>query len=281
MFGYITINKEELKIKDYNTYRACYCGLCRSLKCRHGIVAPLTLSYDMTFLALLLTGLYETSFVPGTYRCVAHGCKKQVTLRNKWIDYTADMTILLAYHNLMDDWIDGKKVTKLTTAKLLTPAYRKVVSKYPAQSQAVLTYMKKLSKSEAGKSSDLDLVAGYTGEMLGIVFSPEEDNWKDILYRTGFYIGKFIYLMDAFEDMSDDIKNNNYNPLLTPAKRNDFEAYIENTLVMMMADCSREFEKLPILQYVDILRNILYSGVWVKYELLKTKGKAANDSESL
>lgn len=281
MFGYITINKDELKIKDYNTYQACYCGLCRSLKCRHGIVAPLTLSYDMTFLAILLTGLYETPFISGTYRCAVHGCKKQATLHNKWIDYAADMTILLAYHNLMDDWIDGRKITKLTTAKLLTPAYKHVASKYPAQTQAIITYMKKLTISEAGKSGDLDLVAGYTGEMLGIVFSPENDNWKEILYRTGFYIGKFIYLMDAFEDMADDIKKNNYNPLLTSAKRDDFEAYIENTLVMMMADCSREFEKLPILQYVDILRNILYSGVWIKYELLKTKGKAANDIKSL
>ncbi|MDD3337896.1 MAG: DUF5685 family protein [Lachnospiraceae bacterium] len=271
MFGYVTINQEELKIKDYNYYRSCYCGLCRSLKKRHGSIAPMTLSYDMTFLVILLSGLYETPFETGTYYCIAHPTKKQTTRHNKWSDYAADMTILLSYYNLMDDWTDDKKVSRLTMAKTLEKAFRKVSAQYPIQAAAVKNFIAKTSAYEAEKKMDLDCISGYTGEVLGKLFTKDSDLWTDTLYKVGFYLGKFIYLMDAFDDLEDDRKKASYNPLITLSNRKDFEATIENILILMMADCSREFEKLPIVQHVEILRNILYSGVWTKYDQVKAK----------
>lgn len=271
MFGYVTVNKEELKIKDFNFYQSCYCGLCRTLKKRHGIVAPLTLSYDMTFVVLLLSALYEDSFQAGTAHCIVHPAKKHTTRQNKWSDYAADMTILMAYHNLKDDWQDEKKVNRLALASILKKQYKKVARLYPQQKKAIEEYMKQTAESEAKKDYDLDRVSGYTGELLGTLIAKEDDIWHDILYRVGFYLGKFIYLMDAFDDLDIDRKKNNFNILLPLSNKKDFEAYIENTLIMMMAECSKNFELLPILQYTDILRNILYSGVWSKYALIKKK----------
>ncbi len=271
MFGYVTANSEELKIKDYNFYRSCYCGLCRVLKKRHGLIAPLTLSYDMTFVVLLLSALYETPFKSGSSRCIVHPAKKHPTNINKWTEYAADMTILLAYHNMLDDWQDDKDVTRLAAAKALEKAYKKVVQLYPRQAEAVKVYMVKTAESEKRGDTDLDLVSGFTGECLGNLFTVEEDVWKDPLYKTGFYLGKFIYLMDAVDDLEKDKKKGAYNPLIGLSSRKDFEAYIENTLIMMMAECSKSFELLPIVQYTDILRNILYSGVWNKYSIIRKK----------
>lgn len=284
MFGYVTVNSEELKIKDYNFYRSCYCGLCRTLKSRHGIVAPLTLSYDMTFVVILLSGLYEDPFRVGSTRCVVHPSKKHTTRQNKWTEYAADMTILLAYHNMMDDWEDDKNVGGLAMAKVLKRQYQKVADLYPEQAKAVIEYMEKNARSEREKDYDVDRVSGYTGEVLGKIFAKEDDVWHEALYKTGFYLGKFIYLMDAYDDLETDKKKSNFNLLLPVSNKRDFEAYVENTLAMMMAECSKSFELLPILQYTDILRNILYSGVWSKYalvlqkkEMKEQKGKNSDD----
>lgn len=271
MFGYVTANSDELKIKDYNFYRSCYCGLCRTLKERHGLLAPLTLSYDMTFMVVLLTALYEDPFDAGASRCIVHPAKKHPTRMNKWTDYAADMTILLAYHNLMDDWHDDRDVSHLAFAKTLAHAYKKVEKEYPRQTAAIKDYIAKTREAETRGDTDLDLVSGYTGEFLGTIFAVEDDIWKEPLYRTGFYLGKFIYLMDAVDDLEKDKKKGSYNPLSTLSEKKDFEAYIENTLLMMMAECSKNFELLPIIQYTDILRNILYSGVWTKYAMIKNK----------
>lgn len=271
MFGYVTVNSEELKIKDYNFYRSCYCGLCRTLKSRHGIAAPLTLSYDMTFVVLLLSALYEEPFRVGTTRCIVHPAKKHTTRQNKWSDYAADMTILLAYHNMMDDWDDEKKASSLALAKVLERQYQKVAAQYPKQAKAVKEYMQKNALCEAKKEYDVDLVSGFTGDFLGTIIAKEDDVWHDDLYKVGFYLGKFIYLMDAFDDLETDRRKKNFNLLLPLSEKRDFDAYVENTLVMMMAECSKSFELLPILQYTDILRNILYSGVWTKYALIKKK----------
>lgn len=271
MFGYVTANSEELKIKDYNFYRSCYCGLCHTLKARHGLLAPLTLSYDMTFTVLLLSALYEDSFETSYSRCIVHPTKKHPTRVNNWTEFAADMTVLLAYHNLMDDWKDEGDFSHLAFAKSLERTYIKICNRYPDQAKAASELIKNTTDAENHGITDLDLVSGYTGEFLGRLFSVKKDIWEEPLYKVGFYLGKFIYLMDAVDDLEKDKKKGSYNPLISLSQKKDFDAYIENTLLMMMAECSKNFELLPIIQYTDILRNILYSGVWSKYSMIKNQ----------
>lgn len=272
MFGYITINKPELKIKDFEKYHSYYCGLCQALKKNHGVMGQATLTYDMTFLVVLLSGLYEPKEKAESHRCVAHPTKKHNMRMNDISEYAADMNILLAYHNLMDDWVDDKHIGKLSLAKLMEKDYKRLKVKYPRQAQAVEKYMEDLKLCEEKKETDIDLAAGLTGRMLGEIFVYQEDEWAQTVRNLGFYLGKFIYLCDAFEDMDKDRESGSYNPFLLQTE----EISAREVLNLMMAECAREFERLPVLMNADILRNILYAGVWVKFE--RSQGETKKDA---
>ena len=222
------------------------------------------------FLSILLTGLYECETKEEEHYCFLHPGKKHKCLRNKYTKYCADMNVLLAYYNLLDDWEDEKNYAAFTAAKALKKSVTRIEASYPRQTKAVQDYLEKLHACEKENNPDLDLAAGYTGEVMAEIYIPEEDIWSDDLRQVGFYIGKFIYLMDALDDVEKDKKSGNYNPFLSIADQPDFEETAEKILLMMTAEASRAFEKLPILENVDILRNILYAGIWEKYEMRKS-----------
>ena len=116
MFGYVTIRKDDLKVKDYNKYQAYYCGLCQDIKEAYGKKGQAMLTFDMTFLSILLTGLYECETKEEEHYCFLHPGKKHKCLRNKYTKYCADMNVLLAYYNLLDDWEDEKNYAAFTAA---------------------------------------------------------------------------------------------------------------------------------------------------------------------
>ena len=105
------------------------------------------------------------------------------------------------------------------------------------------------------------------------LFVCSSDEWERKLRRMGFFFGKFIYLMDAYEDIEDDLKQGRYNPLAELYKKDSFERESQEILKMMMAETSRTFEQLPILEDVEILRNILYAGVWTRYGQIRCRRK--------
>ena len=129
MFGYVTICEPELKMKDWRKYRAYYCGLCRTLKERHGNLGQLTLTYDMTFAVILLTSLYEVKGLTSSHRCKTHPVKKQWMIQNEITEYCADMNVLLAYYHMIDDWQDEKKVSGLLVSKTLHGKAKKIKTK--------------------------------------------------------------------------------------------------------------------------------------------------------
>ena len=115
---------------------------------------------------------------------------------------------------------------------------------------------------------------------MATIFSCKDDEWSETLQEMGFFFGKFIYLMDAYEDLAQDLEKGNYNPFLPMSAEPDFEEKAGHILTMMMANCCRAFERLPILCYTDILRNILYSGVWTRYNLVKQKKSETTNEDS-
>lgn len=280
MFGYITVNRAELKVKESAAYDAYYCGLCHALHGLHGRAGQLTLTYDMTFLVILLNGVYEHEMHEKTGRCLVHPMKNHTERWNDFSSYCADMNILLAYHNLLDDWQDDRKLSRYAAAQLLSKTYRGIREKYPRQHQAVVDYMKALSVCEKSCSDNVEEAACLTGKMLAEIFVCREDAWASDLRQMGFFLGKFIYLMDAYEDIDDDIANACYNPFMQFREREDFDDYCKQILTMMIAECSREFEKLPILTHAEILRNILYSGVWCRFEAICEKRQSVNNQEN-
>ena len=279
MFGYIIINKAELKFKEYDVYHSFYCGLCQALKERYGRSGQLTLSYDMTFLLMLLTGLYEPQTVTDSCKCIIHPLEKHTVRRNQFTEYIADMNVLFSYYKCLDDWEDDKLLHKLCFAKLLNGKVGRQKEQYQEKLRTINLLMHDLKQAEQANSQDIDAMAGKFGKIMAEIVACKEDEWSESLRRLGFYLGEFIYFLDAYEDIEEDIKKNRYNPLKSRYESIDFEEECRSVLTMMMAECCKEFEKLPILENVEILRNILYSGVWCRYEGVREKrlNKAKED----
>lgn len=282
MFGYIAINKAEMKFKDYDMYQSYYCGLCKRLKECYGRRGQMTLSYDMTFLIVLLTGLYEPDTDVDIVNCIAHPFEKHTARTNEYSDYAAAMNLILTYYKCKDDWQDEQKKKSFAVMKALQSKMKEIELKYPEKVSLTALNLQKLSVLETENETNIDVMAGLFGEIMAELFAYRQDEWETSLRKIGFFLGKFIYLMDAYEDVEKDIKTGNYNPFKKAFLENvSFSEDIRSLLTLMMAECSREFEKLPVLLHADILRNILYSGVWQKYVLVTGKRNNSNETGEL
>ncbi len=277
MFGYIAIHKPELKVREYEVYQAAYCGLCRSLKRRHGRLGQMTLSFDMTFLALLLTGLYEPETRNGIQRCAAHPLHRHPYRENPYYDYAADMNVILTYYKCLDDWEDERRLSGLLYARLLKGRMKKLKHQYGAKVSKTGRLLLKLRAYERKKRYNMDQTAGLFGQIMAELFVYQEDEWEQRLRRMGFFFGKFIYLMDAYVDVEEDLKKGRYNPFAKLYQTDHFEEDCETILKMMIAEAARAFEVLPILEDVQILRNILYAGVWTRYGQVRRKRKETEE----
>ena len=290
MFGYVTVNRPELKVKELELYRSYYCGLCAELHRRYGRKGQLLLSYDCTFLLLLLTGTYEPEETEKLGRCIVHPAIVHRETSNRFTQYAADMNVLLAWLKAADDWRDERKQSAKLLAMLLRRDYLKIRERYPRQEKAVRENIQALYREErreqrsaasfegqAGSEkvaqilARIDKTAGYTGRFLGELCVVREDRWAEDLRGTGFYLGKFIYLIDAYDDLEEDRKKGNYNVLLQlqRALPESFEDYVRQILLDTAACCCRVFERLPIVKDVELLRNILYSGIWVRFHQIR------------
>lgn len=300
MFGYVVVNKSELKFKEFDQYRRYYCGLCQRLKKRYGRKGQIALSYDMTFLVLLLSGLCEPESVKGKKRCMAHPWKKQEFLYNSCTDYAADMTVLLTYYKCIDDFKDEKKWFRKLYAAGLEKNIKQLRKTYGNKIEKIETAMAEFScieeemkgklsvKLEKGKKSQtqgnffsfggkestdtacLDALMDAFGQVLSQFFlfvpSQKDKLWLENLEKIGYDIGRFIYLVDAYDDLEQDRKKGCFNPLLFSQLTGEaFDDWIEDVLRSIIAEAAREFEKLPIVEDVEILRNILYSGIWIRF----------------
>ena len=269
MFGYVTIDKPELKVKEFYRYKSYYCGLCRTLKEEYGFRGRMTLSYDMAFLVLFLTSLYEVPTKELQSHCPLHPVKKIPMLQNEISEYGAKMNILLVYFKCEDDWKDDKSLKGITGMRLFRKKAKELCREYKRQSHVIQKQLKVLAAYEEQQEENLDLVAGAFGTLMAELFVYKKDMWEKELRNFGFYLGKFIYIMDAYDDLEEDLKTGSYNPLKAVKKNskddNDYENTVQQILVMMMAEATAAFEKLPLLWDSEILRNILYSGVWAKY----------------
>ena len=262
MFGYVTASMKELDKNMQRRYGAVYCGICRRIRVQSGNVSRLGLSYDMAFLALLLMSLYEPEETAGEKACLMHPLKKRPWVDNQYIQYAADMNVVLSYYNCLDDWQDDGKVS----AKLLAQQFGKHVpeieARYPRQCKAIEDCIRRLSELEKENCPNPDEPASCFGRLMGQLLTYEEDLWAPTLGQMGFYLGRFIYLLDAALDYDKDEKKGKYNPYLAMGTGKDWHRW-EEYLVLTMGRCTESFEKLPLVQDKPLLDNILYSGVWV------------------
>ena len=265
MFGYLTASAQVLTEEEQNRYRACYCGLCRSLKLRHGQLSRLTLNYDMTFLVLLLESLYEPEEESGSGACIAHPREKRAWWRSEITDYAADMNVARAYLNLMDDWKDDANLPALAEAAALKKAYREVCRLYPRQCEAMEASIRSLAELEKAHIEDADAAAAAFGSLLGSIFVCREDRWAEPLYHLGDALGRFIYLLDACMDLEKDTAHGSYNPFRRYYGLEN-EARFRSILKLFLADAVRAFGYLPLVEDAGLLKNILCLGLWTAFD---------------
>lgn len=278
MLGVMMVRKDELKFREYDQYRGYYCGLCRAIGKRCSSVCRMALSFEMTFLAMLHTSLYEPETDCGKHRCLFHPMSKRMMLSNEAIDYAADLSAIISYYDLRDGWEDERRVDKLAASEVLRRAAKRAGERLPRQKEAVERYVKRLHEIEQKNEQNLDAAANLTGEMLAELYVMREDVYAKDLRELGFYLGKFIYLCDSYEDIERDIKKKNYNPLITRYADEAFAENCEQMLSDMMARAAMAFERLPLLEDAEIMRNILYSGIWLRFEHASEQRKAKKET---
>lgn len=262
MFGYIICNPQQLKEESQKRYRSIHCGVCKSIGKQFGQMERLSLSYDMTFLALFLSALYEPIEDEYECHCIVHPFRQSTIVDSKYVEYAAAMGIALTYYKCIDDWKDDKNILHSAYGNMIKKSYQEVEGEYPVQCEMIKKSLKAIEKEEQTENSDVDKVINYSGMMLSELFIYEEDYWSNTLRGFGYELGRFIYLMDAVVDYSEDVKRNNFNPLIILNKQpKEMETYLANIL----GNATRYFEELPIFKDEDLIRNILYSGVWIKY----------------
>ena len=171
MFGYVTIYHKGLEKPELDRYQAYYCGLCRTLGQKYGLPGQLTLSYDLAFIAILHSALYEpeTQFSAG--RCAPHPIKARPRAANEFLDYAADMTIALAYYNFLDNWQDDHSRASLHQAQKLEPYLAAIRARWPRQTAAITAQLEALNALEKAGSHDLDALCRAFGDLLGAVFA--------------------------------------------------------------------------------------------------------------
>lgn len=275
MFGYIIPNKPELKVKEYNRYRACYCGLCRSLKEKYGVVGELTLTYDITFLILVLNSLYEPEESLRQCRCAVHPVRPHMEVVTECSRYGADMNLLLMYYKLTDDYADEKKLLSRMASGMLKQKVKQVEKLYPRQAAVIrkeLRYLAELEHTQEASDSAVEKAARSFGRLLGSIFVWKEDLWKKDLYGMGYFLGMYIYMMDAWKDLPEDRAEGHYNPLPYDEHTTEREQKLRSMMMQIMSHCAFHMERLPLVQDVELIRNIVYSGVWMAWNAKQKKG---------
>ena len=248
MFGYVMINKGDLKVRELETYQSFYCGLCQEAEGALRPVRPADLKLRSDLCGDAAHRPLRAEGEKGTTHCVIHPLKKQPIQVDVFSDYAADMSILLNYYKCMDDWADEQKIDRRLFAELLKRKFGGLEASYSEKAEEGERASGQAFCGRGGKLSDLDYMAGLFGEIMAEILAWREDEWKENLRRMGFFLGKFIYLCDAYEDLEEDLTEGRYNPLTKLSEGKDFEENCRGILTMMAAECSREFEEdCPII----------------------------------
>ena len=277
MFGYVLINKAELKCREFEEYGGIYCGLCMALKESHGNISRFCVNYDLTFLSILLADLYDEKVQIYKKRCIVHPFHKKPVIKHGFQEYCADMTLLLSYYKCMDDWNDESKLTRYIYAALQKRRVKKIIAKYPDKCREIKKLLSTLSEEEKKNCDNIDKGASVFGCILSEIFAVKNDNFTNILKNLGFYLGKYIYVLDTYLDYEDDMKHGRYNPLFNQENDDNLKEKVKKMLTELISMAVVNYELLPLCEYAPILNNILYSGVWTRfYEKDKKNNKTSN-----
>ena len=275
MFGYVRIYKPELKMGEYEQYQGVYCSLCKQLGKSCGHFSRMTLSYDLSFFALFRMALDEgcPGFEKG--RCFLHPLKKRACCgENEHIAFSADASALLTYYKLLDNLQDGsffRRAALRLTQPFAAGARRRAQRRQPQLDEEIRLYMERQAALETANTPSIDAAAEPSADLLSYMaqLSARDEKERRVLERFGYCLGRWIYLIDAMDDLTDDLKEGGYNPYILSRglKAGEDEAVRETreyallTLNACLAECIAAYNLLPVRRFDGILRNVLEQGM--------------------
>ena len=274
MFGYIRPYRDELKVGQLRDYEALYCGLCRAIGRRHGFMARMFLSYDFTFLAMLLDGDRPRT---ERYRCPARlWCRKKPCIGSPGVDAAADAGTILAYWKLRDTVADGplwKRTGARVLSRLLRPGYRRAARRRPDFDRAVREDLEQLQALEREGCPSLDRTADTFARLLAAAAPPSGDSARDrALGQLLYHVGRWIYLTDAWDDLEEDRRTGSYNPIAArfggeaEAGRDDLRVTLRHSLNLARSAAAL----LELGYWTETVENILFLGLPMVEELVFT-----------
>ena len=302
MFGYVTPLKPELKVREYESFKSYYCGICMHIKDGFGNIPRMSLNYDMTFLGLLLDGLHKEERSFKIQRCIVHPLKKKpMIVNNKALAYAAAMNVSLVYYKLLDDVADDRSMKSKVSSIILSPYKSKFNRNVTIINDIIEENLKKLSYLEVEKRfSSIDEIAHPFSEIVGKILNlyPEEfegdsEEIRGNLYELGYSLGKWIYIIDALDDLKEDMEKNKFNPInyLYNTNNKTYEELMgeirdrmEFTIFNCGYTCRNALEKLPIKRNKEILENIISLGMMDKYTKITNEcecNKRSGKNESI
>ena len=243
-----------------------YCGLCHVLYDKYGNIGRTTLTYDLSFSAILLSSVYDTNDIFGKEHCPVHPIRKQEYVYNRYTEFAADMNLVMAYYKYLDDYHDDNALGEYRKARKLEDFITRIRNSYPEKMALIEDRLARISELESKCIYDPDLLANLFGEIMAELFIINNDEKTPLLKTFGFQLGKMIYIMDAYLDFDEDLKKQRFNPLT----RSDLSV-IRESLEMIMADCMKAYDELGVRRYANILESVLLSGIWMAYDLHEIK----------
>ena len=267
MFGYVRINKMDLTFREYEHYKAYYCGLCKYLKRNHTELSRMTINYDITFLIVLLSSIYQPSAQVFHEKCIVDPVKKKKHIINEITEYAASMNILLAYYKLEDDVNDEGDIKSRLVRRAYRKSFKTAYDKYPQKADFIKACLGELRSLEEDQSTSIDQTSNCFARLLEEIFDYKDDEYRDRLRKVGFNIGKYIYIMDAYEDLDEDLEKGRYNPF-TDYKddRETLKLRVDKLIGITLSRLEEAILDLDIKVNKSIIDNIIYSGVYLRYK---------------
>ena len=271
LLGYVKAFKPEMKIKDYELYRGIYCSLCRALGRNYSPVAQLFLSYDFALAAVLRLAIGMRGCEFTQKRCPYNPAKKCLICgRKDELDLCAHAVIITVFYKVIDNMQDAGFKSKLT-AYLIYPIvylmHKKAARLAPEIEKAVSTAMKEQRIAEEKEGVGIDEAAHPSADALGKVFSLGfEGDEKQLLYSLGYMTGRFVYILDAADDLESDLKSGSFNPfknadISNEEKRAEFAQRVEGMLNLTQSTALESLDTLETKRFEDILENIFFEGL--------------------
>lgn len=269
MFGNIKPSKSELTIGQYTNYRAYYCGLCKSMGKKYAGLCNLGLSYEAVFIAIIMNSLSEEDVYVKRQSCFVHPfTKTPMVVHNAGVDKAAAINVLLIYNKIKDDIKDENKLRSKILAVWFKKSYLKAAKDNKSIDDIVADKLDDLALLEEGLCSVLDMAAQPFAEMMGELARSVMPDAGDDIYWFGFFMGKWLYVIDAYADIDNDIKNNSYNPFLLMNNEAD-KALVKDevredarfVLEGALTEIGKLYDRLNIKKNKEILENILFMGM--------------------